>query len=382
MAITLKIGSPVEGSDFYGRLNELKLAQKRLKGNNLMLAAPRRVGKTSFSRKMLTIIQKEGWNGIFINLEGIPNISTFFNTVYEELLKLPNVSKSKQVVEFIKKHLPNNIDLAAKIAGVDASISLTQSTSNDFAILQENLQKIKEPTLIVLDELTVFLEKLLRNENEGIVKDFLGQFRALRQATDGHCRWIVASSIGVRNFASMHNLSDTLNDFAEFPLGAYDDTEATGLVKELTESEDIEIDAACTQYLLEKIGWNIPYFIQLMISQLSNIRVHQVKKQDIDAAYENLLRTASFETWSERLAKEYSTHEADARRILEYICKAPDGKERNDINNWMAETGISPEHLSTLLMTLENDGYLGKTGTRRFFRSPLLRDYWKRKFCE
>ena len=48
---------------------------------------------------------------------------------------------------------------------------------------------------------------------------------------------------------------------------------------------------------------------------------------------------------------------------LDYICKAPDGKEGNDINNWMAETGISSEHLSTLLMTLENDGYLGKTGT-------------------
>ena len=47
MAIKLKIGSPVVGEDFFGREVELKKAESLIRDNNLMLAAPRRVGKTS-----------------------------------------------------------------------------------------------------------------------------------------------------------------------------------------------------------------------------------------------------------------------------------------------------------------------------------------------
>lgn len=46
MAIKLKIGSPVVGEDFFGREVELKKAESLIRDNNLMLAAPRRVGKT------------------------------------------------------------------------------------------------------------------------------------------------------------------------------------------------------------------------------------------------------------------------------------------------------------------------------------------------
>ena len=50
MALKLKIGSPVAGEDFFGRNAELRKAETLIEDNNLMLAAPRRVGKTSFKR--------------------------------------------------------------------------------------------------------------------------------------------------------------------------------------------------------------------------------------------------------------------------------------------------------------------------------------------
>ena len=53
MAIKLKIGPPVIGEDFFGRWNELKKAEVLIQDNNLMLAAPRRVGKTSFARRLI-----------------------------------------------------------------------------------------------------------------------------------------------------------------------------------------------------------------------------------------------------------------------------------------------------------------------------------------
>jgi len=43
----LTVGSPVKGEDYYGRDELIELIWKRLEKNNLLLAAPRRFGKTS-----------------------------------------------------------------------------------------------------------------------------------------------------------------------------------------------------------------------------------------------------------------------------------------------------------------------------------------------
>ena len=378
MAIMLRIGSPVEGSDFYGRKDELEKALKRIQGDNLMLAAPRRVGKTSFSKKVLSIMEERGWNGLFLDMEGMTDAASFFANIYKELLKQPNVSKSRKALEFIKSHVPD-VSLSANIQGVEAKVKLSKRVADEFSRLQESLKAVDEPTLIVLDELTVFLNKLLRTFGKDMVKDFLNQFRAMRQGTGDHCRWIVASSIGVRNFASMYHMSDTLNDFADFPLGAYNDDEARGLVVALAEVEDLKIDETGVAYILDKIGWKIPFFIQLLIAHLPS---KTISKAAVDAAYEELLTTSAFESWSERLTNEYGEQERAARKVLEYLCLDADGKERADIWNFVQNEGLTTEQFSSLLMTLENDGYLGKTGSVRYFRSPLLRDFWKRKFCE
>lgn len=54
-----RLGPPVEGDDFYGRDDELHFAWNQIKNeNSLMMSAPRRVGKTSFAKKMFVFCQK------------------------------------------------------------------------------------------------------------------------------------------------------------------------------------------------------------------------------------------------------------------------------------------------------------------------------------
>ena len=69
MALKLKIGSPVAGEDFFGRNAELRKAEMLIEDNNLMLAAPRRVGKTqtgvsSSARGRQTVNTGEFFTGI------------------------------------------------------------------------------------------------------------------------------------------------------------------------------------------------------------------------------------------------------------------------------------------------------------------------------
>ena len=68
MALKLKIGPPVIGEDFYGRDVELDRAEVLIQDNNLMLAAPRRVGKTSFAKRLMDVQCAKGWNTIFIEV--------------------------------------------------------------------------------------------------------------------------------------------------------------------------------------------------------------------------------------------------------------------------------------------------------------------------
>jgi predicted AAA+ superfamily ATPase len=70
--IAIKAGSIVEGKDFYNRKKELEYAWKLIQDrNSLLLSAPRRVGKSSFSKKLLTIAEENGWNVLYLDLQEI-----------------------------------------------------------------------------------------------------------------------------------------------------------------------------------------------------------------------------------------------------------------------------------------------------------------------
>lgn len=81
------IGSPVEGENFFGREKELVHTWKHIaKGNSLLLSAPRRVGKSSFAKKLLDTAKKQGWNTLEINLEEIKSEEGFVKKFIEQLV--------------------------------------------------------------------------------------------------------------------------------------------------------------------------------------------------------------------------------------------------------------------------------------------------------
>ena len=380
MAIKLKIGSPVVGEDFFGREVELRKAESLIRDNNLMLAAPRRVGKTSFARKLTDTLSSKGWNTIFIDLDEITSIDHFFNAFYGELVKLPETKAVEKVKAKMKKWL-SGVELSTTGLPVKATVKMESSDNNDFKDLADILNTLDNHTLIVFDELTVLLKSLSdKNDNEQAVRMFLNQFRAMRSATSEKCSWLICSSVGVRNFTTQHNLSDTINDVADFELGAFSDEEATKFVSTLAESIGIEADAKIKRYILDKIGWNIPFFIQLLLSRLP---VGEIAKADVDDAYGHLLQTGSFDTWHERLNIEYGNNKDVAKLILKYLCVNVDGKTRDEIYNhiYAKMPSFEDDEMGLLLRALMTDGYLVKDGEQYKFRSPLLRDYWKETYC-
>ena len=388
MCISNKIGPPVEGEDFFGREKEIRKANKLLDSNHsLLLSAPRRIGKSSLAKRLIGEKQQQGWKCVYIDLEETTTEEGFLRLVIESFKKN---GIWKQLTEGMSKGVATLLDRIEKVTiggVVDFDIGKREEQEDLYKNLKE-LIKHDEDTFIVVDELTLFLGILNKSENGAEKVAFiLNWLRSLRQVSKTNVRWLFCGSVGLRNFTSAMNLGYTINDLMEFGLGELSREEAEGLLSGLCKSEDMEMGEELINYTLDKLHWNIPYFIQVIFSKLAEEYEDEVRKESIDIAYNKLCSENYLSTWSERLS-EYREFEVPARQILKSLSTQPAGMERDAMLNILM-TGQDASKveeidylLSKVLEMLENDGYILKMDSIRAFRSPLLRDYWFNKFVQ
>ena len=289
----------------------------------------------------------------------------------------------------MSKGLASVLDRIEKVSvgPVDFNIGKKEEQEDLYKNLKE-LIKHEEDTFIVVDELTLFLGILNKSDNGAEKVAFiLNWLRSLRQVSKTQVRWLFCGSVGLRNFTSAMNLGYTINDLTEFSLDELTREEAIGLLRGLCRSEDINMSEECINYTLDKLQWNIPYFIQVIFSKLAEDYGGKITQENIDVAYDKLCSENYLSTWSERLA-EYREYEVPSRQILKSLSTQSSGMERDSmLDILMTDQDVSMREqidytLSKVLEMLENDGYIIKKNTTRAFRSPLLRDYWFSKFVQ
>ncbi len=387
MAISNKVGPPVTGDDFYGRTEELSRAHRFLDTNHsLVLSAPRRIGKSSFAKRLIEDKQSIGWNCVYIDLEGVRTRDEFLNILINKFDRSGVWTETVNLAGGILNRIIGGIK---EIGPVKFDLSRPETSENLYTSLSEVIDHAKD-TLVVIDELTLFLSILDRNaDSHREAEFFLNWFRSLRQVSGSKIRWVFCGSVGLHNFTRMRNLSMTINDLVSFDFDALSEREAKGLIEALAESENISMSDEIIAILLEKLEWHIPYFIQLVFTNIKNYPEVQmgVTSQMIDNSIDRLAHTDELTTWSERLS-EYNGQEDGARLILKRLSQSDKGLSRDQLlaiyTQFTDETPMKVDNeLSLILNMLEHDGYIIRTerGTRRF-RSPLLKKWWYYKFVE
>lgn len=388
MCISNKIGPPVEGEDFFGREKEIRKANRLLDSNHsLLLSAPRRIGKSSLAKRLIEEKKRQGWKCVYVDLEETTTENGFLRLVIGAFREN---GIWKQLAEGMSKGVASVFDRLEKVTiggVVDFNIGKRDEQEDLYKNLKE-LIKHDEDTFIVVDELTLFLGILNKSENGAEKVAFiLNWLRSLRQVSGTKVRWLFCGSVGLRNFTSAMNLGYTINDLMEFGLGELTREEAEGLLSGLCRSEHIEMSDELINYTLDKLHWNIPYFIQVIFSKLAEEYEDEVTIESIDNAYNKLCSENYLSTWSERLS-EYGTYEVPARQILKSLSTQHAGMGRDAmLDILMTGRDVSKVEevdylLSKVLEMLENDGYILKKDSIRTFRSPLLRDYWFNKFVQ
>ena len=182
MCISNKIGPPVEGDDFFGRTKEIRAANRLLdKGHSLLLSAPRRIGKSSFAKKLIEVKKNEGWKCVYIDLEETATEDGFLRLVINAFDKN---GLWNQVVSGISKGLVSVLEKIEKVSvgPVEFNIEKREQQEDLYKILKELIRHDND-TLIVVDELTLFLGILGKSE-DGIEKSNIHSQLVTKPETD------------------------------------------------------------------------------------------------------------------------------------------------------------------------------------------------------
>ena len=379
------IGPPVTGTDFIGRERELSDAWKAIEDtNSLLLASPRRIGKSSFAMMLAQKAEAQGWNALYLDLQGLKDEGDFISLLIKKLNK---IKEKNSIIELTKNKIHALLSTIKKVDAFKITLEFQKNPEDSYEKLTKAFQ-LPQRTLIVIDELVLFLQELTQKGSIDRAENFLNWLRSIRQKEAKKVSWVFCSSISIHGFVSQNNLTYTINDVAPFNLGEMTMEEATLLLKSLDESYGTNLSDNDIQYILKRIEWKLPYFIQLFFNKLvSNKERNDGKEleENCTMIFREIIQEHELDTWSERLAA-YGADEKAARTLLSYLCQPDHKSERSFleevIKDKIPEQADVKEKYAVIKRMLETDGYIIQDENGIHFRSPIIREFWFNRYIQ
>jgi uncharacterized protein len=384
------VGRPVQGEDFFDREAEQRQLWRRLETDNVLLLAPRRVGKTSLMYCLRDTAELHGFEAIYTSVSDVKTEIAFIQRLFSSLSELSSTENifSKLTSNPIFKRLSQ----VKKVGGAGFSLEFTDSDEEQWAEIGEALAReinnLNQPLLLLVDEVPVFVLNIIKEDPSGKrAREFLYWLRQLRQDYK-NLQWLIAGSIGLDTVTARLNIGDTINDLNIQQLGPFTKQSANTFLIELGNSYKIELSPEICSYIISRIDWLIPFHLQLIFSELrdiSNEMNEKITKEIIDNSFEILLSPSKkgyFDYWRQRLHDELGKPDASgAIALLNTVVSDENGASHQTLHQVLIKiySEQSEEKLRYLLDILENDGYLVNENSRYYFRSNLLKEYWKRR---
>lgn len=374
------IGPVAEGEFYFDRPYLDKIFWKKMReSHNVSIVAPRRVGKTSFMMNLLNKTE-EGYKCLYLITESINNPNEFFKKVYKVIVTQLNTGiKFKKFFESLFSRLEIKNISATEIEFGKADIDYF----NEIIFLCRELKDFPGMIVLLVDEFSQTIENIITDVSKDAAKNFLHQCRELRQNPEIRSRisFVYTGSIGLDNLVLSIDEPRSISDLGNFIIPPLSDIEADSLITRIIDGDDHEFSKNERQYFLTKLKWLLPYFIQVIMSEIENICIERntkkINKEIIDNAFKNALHNRSyFEHWLVRLRSIFKGNDFScAKEILNTAAKK-DGIDQYELQDMVAKYKI--EDTAVIINTLIHDGYIIKDETvnKYRFNSPLLQSWW------
>lgn len=393
-----RVGPPVRGADFYGRETFVELVSEKLKVGHVLLAAPRRFGKTSV---MYSLIDAPQWDYkvVHADLEHMTEPAELITGLVEQLARDDTFSKVVSKLSYFPKTIwsrfRNNIEeielLKIKLKLRDAIRQRWQERGEE---LFRRIGESEQTIIFILDEFPMMIDRMARSEDRrDEAKTLLRWLRALRVSPDArNVRFLIAGSIGIGHVLNRLGEISSINDFEQLRLDPFPPKTAASFLDTLTHGKKFLLSQLCKRKMLNLIGTPVPYFIQIIFSEISKAHAQDgeaVTPKKIERIYRERVLGVDCKTYFDhyygRLRDYYQPNEESAaKRILRELASVGSLTRDACYQFYREKVGRKAdiENFNSLMTDLENDFYIRfDSEARRYeFSCKLLRDWWLRHY--
>jgi AAA+ ATPase superfamily predicted ATPase len=361
----------VEGEFFYDRKTELaRVVQTLDGGNNLVLYAPRRYGKSSLINKALNELKAKGYKTVFLDFMSIYSKETFIANYTKKVLKEEGFNPEqtlKKAVKYLRGLVPSvSFDKSgepvfsiAHVEGYDKNESLEDAIN-----LPDRFASGKQKWIIAFDEFQEIttlngesFEKLLRSciqKHQNVSYVFLGsRTHLLKDMFNNENR-------------AFYNAALLMN------INVIDKEESVNYIISKFKQDKIEIDRSSAGYLVDKVSL-IPYYIQFLAGEVWQAVINSnkiVTIRSIDDAVSRIINLKSDYYWE--LTNRQTAYR---KKVLKALSEKPD-----EIFSAKTAEKFGLKAVSSTQRALEvliEQGVVDKTDKKYFFTDPMYSEFIK-----
>jgi hypothetical protein len=396
--ITNRVGAPVRGGDFYGRDSFVDLVWEKLRAGSVLLAAPRRFGKTSVMYRLMDE-PRHDCKIVHADLEHLIEPADLITLLIEQLAKDDVFSKVIGKLSYFPKTFWSRFrDTFEEIELLKLKIKLREKLRSGWQEKGEELFKLvaatPKPVIFILDEFPMMIDRMARSRaHREEARTMLRWLRRLRQSPEmKNVRFLIAGSIGIGHVLNDLGEIAAINDFEQIRLDPFPSKVAAALLDELAEAHNISLSQPSKRKMLQVIGVPIPYFVQVIFSEVAKSQVQDkepVTPKRVERIYHDKVLGVDCKTYFDhyygRLRDYYRPDEEKAvKRMLRELAVVGSFTRDACYQFYRAEIGdrADIEEFNRLMTDLENDFYIRfDAEARRYeFASKLLRDWWLRHY--
>jgi len=362
-------GTIAKGANFYDREKDCKRIVDTLAGgNNLVLYAPRRFGKTSLVFKAMEQLEKQGFICVYFDFMPVFSPESFVRLYAKALAaKQSNMQKfAKTFVSIVKSIRP--------ILGIgqegtpEFSIDFASSTVDETSISQlldlpESIAGKNKRILVFFDEFQE-VEKLKDIHFEGLLRSKIQQQQHVNYLFFGSKTHIMQAMFNDKKRAFY-------NAASQMTISYLPEKDTIAFLQQNFSKKSILLDEKTARYIIS-VTANIPHYIQLLAAEIWQYTENNtVITRDI--VNKNIIRVVALKN---DYYMELFEHQSKSKKQL-LLALCVDGR------NIFSEAYIRVNHLpssATLqraVSGLTNDGIIDRIGNEYFVSDPFFKLFLK-----
>ncbi len=395
-----EVGPWVEKERFWDREQELAdLIELLDEGANVLITAPRRIGKTSLIRETGNRLA-DRYCCIQLDLQKSHSPADVITELsvatrpYMDLWK-----KTKEVFKNVKSSIANIDSLSLTDLAIEFRDVLLTHWQDKGNRMIEVITGSEKPAIIFMDEFPLVVNRFLKGPDYKMTPErlketdaFLSWIRSITIQYKQKIRIVLTGSIGLEPILHQARLSSAINTFTPFEVGPWDKETASGCLAALANNYGVVFEKGSKEKMIELLGSCIPHHVQMFSH---HIYIDCKKRRNMNCTVEGVERVYNSQMLSIRGHAELRTYEERLEMVLssdilpltlEVLTEAAvAGKLTAEaaivLSRDVAPNDIKPgEALREIIDILEHDGYLEKKKEGHVFISKLVRDWWKARF--